>query len=161
MLSRRTRAVLDFLGNATAVLVQLLLRNESARVERLRREGSLEDPAAESSCSEDESEVTFDDARTAFGVGLTDGIDVPDVRPRWALLGAVVAVGYRTLLDRNVAGVRRSRIRRTTVLAGVWTAWFALGLDDRDRLHSLGLGATLGALCYRGRYGLLGGLPDG
>ncbi|ELY60233.1 hypothetical protein C491_03015 [Natronococcus amylolyticus DSM 10524] len=160
MLSRRALAALDFLGNATAVLVQLFLRNESARVERLRREGSLENPTAESSCSGEEREVTFDDARTAFAVGVTDEMDLPTVRTRWALLGAVVAAGYRTLLDRNVAGVRRSRLRRATLIGGVWTAWFALGFDNRDRLHSLGLGSTIGALCYRARYGLLGNLPN-
>jgi hypothetical protein len=158
MPSRRTHAVLDFLGNATAIGVQLVLRNESARVERLQRAGSLEVSDAKG-CSTEDRETTFDDARTAFAVGLTDEMDVPNVRLRWALVGAASAVAYRTLLDRDIVGVRRSRVRRTSVVASVWAVWFALGFDDRDRLHSLGLGSTIGALCYRARYGLLGNLP--
>ncbi|WP_124194809.1 hypothetical protein [Natrarchaeobius chitinivorans] len=153
MFSRRTRALLDLVANVLVVGLQLFFRLESARLERLRREGDLEsdeegEPAGETSLEE------ADDARTAFALGVVDGMEDVQIRFRWLLVGVTSGVAYRALYDRDVGSIRRSLARRLLVLGTIWTVWIRLGIDDRDISHNVGLGSSIGAVCYRAKYGL-------
>jgi len=88
------------------------------------------------------------------------GFTLGDVRLDWFLVGIVSAVIYRILYDRDVGRTRRSRVRRWTLILGIWLGQLLLSLDDRAKSHSLGIGSSVGAVCYRAKYGLLNDLPE-
>jgi len=160
MISRRTRAIFDFFGNLAVVGLILLFRRESARIERLRRDGSVDDLEVPESCAVDDQEIDATALQTAFAAELIEEVDLPTVRTDWLVVGVVSAVVYRILYDRDIWGIRRSRVRRWALIVGVWIAQLRLSLDDRELSHSFGVGSSVGAVCYRVKYGLLDDLPE-
>ncbi|MEY7848295.1 hypothetical protein AB7C87_03730 [Natrarchaeobius sp. A-rgal3] len=159
MFSRRTRAVLDLLGNLFVLAPLTFLRLESRRIERLRQDGALEGIDNVESVDESRLENANLDARTAFALGLVEGMEDVRLRHWWALVGAASAIGYRTVYDRDVGGIRRSLERRLLLLASIWAIWIRLSLGNRSVSHSLGVGSSVGAVAYRTRYGLLSEPP--
>ncbi|ADD07596.1 uncharacterized protein Nmag_4071 (plasmid) [Natrialba magadii ATCC 43099] len=160
MVSRRTHAIFDFFGNLAVVGLILLFRRESARIEQLRHDGSLDEIRVPESCAIDEQEIDAAELQTTFAAEVIEEVDIPTVRTGWFFVGIASAVVYRMLYDRDIGGIRRSRVRRWALILGMWVGQLLLSLDDRETSHSLGVGSSVGAVCYRVKYGLLDDLPE-
>ncbi|MFC6824331.1 hypothetical protein [Halopelagius fulvigenes] len=76
----------------------------------------------------------------------------------WFLAGFAYRIANAWAYDRDVGGIRSSRLRQLAL--GV--AFAALGFRSRDRpeseWRSFTLGGSLGYVCYRLRYGVFGPL---
>ncbi|NGM70127.1 hypothetical protein G6M89_14110 [Natronolimnobius sp. AArcel1] len=150
MLSRRTRARLDWATNL-AVLGLVLLLRRGGLVERSPRVTADANCAtANDSCSSQAHAPTHSEP----------AIETPSLRADWFCIGVASAILYRYLLDRDIAGLRRSRARRWTLIAAIWAGQATLAVDDQHNSHSLGVGSSIGAVCYRLKYGLVSPLPD-
>lgn len=132
---------------------------ESNRIKRLQRTGQLPADSASASCPSDDQQIGLLEARTAFGIAVTDDIDMPTIRTNWLIVGVVVGILYKWMFDHDVAGLRRSRKRRWILVGCGWILLSRLAVNDEDKSHSFGLGTSVGALCYRINNGLLNDIP--
>lgn len=78
----------------------------------------------------------------------TDRDRIP-VSPKWLLAGATTSVVQRCLIDRNVAGIGESRLRRLSA-ESLWAALTFRYLPSRGAVsYNYGVGTCVGAVCYR------------
>ena len=177
MLSRRTRARLDLLTSLFALVTALFVGRHLSGTDTDRDYRSQPDvstpvlprcvlvPRGKTMNSDDNPyDCQYDEDPGAIDDGA-DG-ERRRIRLRWTLAGAVAAVGYRWLLDRDVGSLRRSWSRRLVVgnLPALGNA--AISRRDRDASYSFGVGSLAGAVAYRTVFGLVleppgPGLEDG
>ncbi|OVE84981.1 hypothetical protein [Natronolimnobius baerhuensis] len=154
MISRRTRARLDFVGNLAVLALVIVLRHTSLSQDYEQRDDGCTDCSSPTAQSDSAMQSGGAPANTL------ESAQTPSLRGDWVLIGVVSGVCYRLCSDRDIAGIRRSRTRRWTLVLGIWLGQAVLALDDQDTSHSFGLGSSVGAVCYRTKYGLLSSLPD-
>lgn len=95
----------------------------------------------------------------AWGDDETDSEFPVSLSSYWFGIGAVSAVVYQWVYDRDIAGIRRSRYRRAIVSVG-WTALTQKFLSKEETAAwSFSNGGLVGGIVYRFWYGLLRPLP--
>lgn len=96
----------------------------------------------------------------AWGRLVTDEEESTFPDPRWLVAGFVYRVGYSWAYDTDRGDLRTSRTRRAGVKGGVNTLVRRLPQGRSAARWSFSLGARLGRVAYRLRYGVLGPVPD-
>ena len=96
----------------------------------------------------------------AWGRLVTDEEESTFPDSRWLAAGFVYRVAYSWAYDTNRGGLRTSRVRRAGVKTGVNGLLRQLPQGRSAARWSFSLGARLGRVAYRLRYGVLGPVPD-
>ncbi|EMA38652.1 hypothetical protein [Halococcus hamelinensis] len=97
----------------------------------------------------------------AWGNLVTDEEESSFPDPRWVGVGFVYRVAYSRAYDTDRGGLRTSRVRRAGVKWAVNAFARRLPQGRSAARWSFSLGARLGRVVYRLRYGVLGPVPDG
>ncbi|NGM69646.1 hypothetical protein G6M89_11620 [Natronolimnobius sp. AArcel1] len=84
-----------------------------------------------------------------------------ELRPRWALVGALSSIGWGYASDADIGGLRRSRLRRGVVAVSWGALSYRLQPSDSSTTYSVALGNGIGTLAYRFWFGVVRPRPGG